>query len=229
MNIDKILESRIWPAAWGAFCRVFILAGLSLLAWGLDDVAGFLSNTVRAGLLTLVALDALFLAWLDYVTPPQPERGDRHDPSFWHAHISEGIYILAAFGDRRDVLTWSENETLRWVGLAATSAGLILALWANISWATYLRRNPERVSEDRVLLTDGPFRFIRYPNLLALVFYCLGSTLIFRSWVGLVLLVPLSTSIIARMNELERTYADLYSRVWPMRTHTSKRIIPFVY
>lgn len=229
MSVDQFFQTRIWRAAWGCFCRLFILAGLSLLAWGLDDLAGFFANPARLSLVLLVTVYALIVAGLDYLTPPQPERGERHDPSHWHAHISEGIYILVAYGDRRDILTWTDNPALRWAGLAVFLVGIAISLWANITWDRYLRRAPEHASEDSVLISEGPFRFIRYPGLVALIFYCLGSSLVFRSWVGLALLIPLLGSILTRANELERSFAERYSHMWPMRTRASKRLIPFVY
>ena len=231
MPLGKVLADKVWPAAWGFFSRFFILAGLSLLAWGLDDLAGFFSNPVRAGFIAVVTVSGLLLAGLVFITPPQPERqeGEPHDPTNWHAHISEGIYILTAYGDRRDVLTWTDDPVLRWVGLGVYLVGIVLSLWANITWINHLRREAGGASADPVLLVEGPYRLVRYPGLLWTVFYSLGVTIIFRSWTGLVLLLPLITSILVRVNERDRTFAERYRQVWPMRSHTSKRIIPFLY
>lgn len=231
MPPGRVFVDKVWPAVWGFFSRFFILAGLSLLAWGLDDLAGFFSSPVRAGFVAVVAVSGLLLAGLAFVTPPQPEReeGEPHDPTNWSAHISEGIYLAVAYGDRRDVLTWADEPALRWIGLAIYLVGIGLSLWANITWVNHLRREAGRACEDPVLLAEGPFRLIRYPGLLWLVFYCLGSAVMFRSWIGLVLLIPLVTSIAGRIHDRERAFAERYPQAWPMRSHTSKRIIPLVY
>ncbi len=80
-----------------------------------------------------------------------------------------------------------------------------------------------------VLLFEGPFKQIRYPFMVHLVFYCLGFSILFRSWIGVVLIIPLIGGIINRINNLEKIFEVQYKSIWPLRRHTSKRIIPYLY
>ena len=96
------------------------MLGLPLIAWGLADLAGFFSNPVRVAIAMIVLVLALAQAWMVYVTPKQPNEANAEARSTrlkWHSTLFEIILILAAFGDRRDILTWNENQLLRWVGL----------------------------------------------------------------------------------------------------------------
>ena len=118
---------------------------------------------------------------------------------------------------------------MRWAGLGIYLAGEVLSAWATLTWVNHLRKNTGRVQVDPVLLLDGPYRFIRHPGLLCIIIYGLGFALAFRSWVGLVLLIPLTAGFIHRIKNMERDLAEQYKQVWSLRRHTSKRLFPFLY
>lgn len=227
--LDRIFKSKIWSAI-GRFLSVcWIYLGLPLLAWGGSDLKGFLSNPVRASFFVVVLASAGVSAWLIYITPPHPEAEHRYDLGRWHAYMFETIFVLSAFGDRRGILAWVENPALRWIGLGIYLIGTSISIWANFTWVNHLRSEADRAVEDPVLLFEGPFHWIRYPALLYIVFYCLGVALMFRSWVGLFLMIPLIAGMLNRISSMEKIYAEKYKRVWPLRRHTSKKIFPFVY
>jgi len=227
--LDRIFKSKIWPALGRCLSICWIFLGLPLLAWGMDDLHGFLSNPVRAGFFGVVILSALISACLVYVTPPQPEGEPRFDLARWHAYMFETIYVLSAFGDRRGILAWAENPALRWTGLGIYLIGTGISIWSNLTWVNYLRREAERAVDNPALLFEGPFHWIRYPSLLYLAIYCLGYAFMFRSWVGLFLMIPLMAGILNRIDNMEKINAERYKRVWPLRRHTSKKIIPYLY
>lgn len=227
--LDRIFKHRIWSALWRCFSICWIFLGLPLLAWGVNDLRGFLSNPVRTSFLVVVTVSALISARLVYITPPQPEEEHRDDLGRWHAYMFETIFVLSAFGDRRGILAWAENPTLRWLGLGIYLIGTGISIWSNFTWVNHLRREAERAVDNPVLLFEGPFHWIRYPSLLYLSIYSLGFALMFRSWVGLFLMIPMILGILNRINSLEKIFAEKYKRVWPLRRHTSKKLIPFLY
>jgi protein-S-isoprenylcysteine O-methyltransferase Ste14 len=139
------------------------------------------------------------------------------------------VFLLAAYGDRRNIWVWAENPSLRWLGVGIYLVGAMLSVWANYTWVSHLRRNTERAYVDPALLFDGPYKYIRYPSLLYLIIYSLGFAVIFRSWTGLALLAPLTAGFIHRANNMERDFAEQYKKNWPLRRNTSKRIFPFLY
>ena len=227
--LKNILKNKLWSAVGQFLTTAFIFLGLALLAWGLGYLPSYFSSPVRTSFAIIVAIQSLFQAWVVYAKPPHAEPEHRLDLARWHAYLFETIFVLAAFGDRRGILAWDENISLRWVGVAIYLTGLALSFWSNITWLNHLRREGERAKEIPVLIFEGPFQWIRYPSLLSLAFYCLGFTFMFRSWVGLVLMLPLIWGIINRINNIEKVFEVRYKKVWAMRRHSSKRIIPYLY
>ena len=208
------------------------MLGLPLIAWGLDDLAGFFANPVRVAIAMIVLVLASVQAWMAYVTPPEPKEivsEPRSTRLKWHSTLFEIILILAAFGDRRDISTWNENQLVRWIGVGIYLVGAIISIWAGLTWANHLRREDVSADDSPVLLYKGPFRWIRYPTLLSLLLYSLGFAIAFRSWVGLALMIPLIAVVVNRTDKLDKGFAEQYRVAWPLRSYRSKRIIPFLY
>lgn len=208
------------------------MLGLPLIGWGLADLAGFFSNPVRVAIAMIVLVLALAQAWMIYVSPQQPNEAKAEVRSTrvkWHSTLFELILILAAFGDRRDILTWDENQPLRWVGLGIYLMGAILSIWAGLTWINHLWSEGESAVDNPVLLCEGLFKSIRYPTLLCLLLYSLGFAIAFRSWIGLALMVPLIAVVVNRIDKLDKGFAEQYRVAWPLRSYRSKRIFPFLY
>ncbi|RPH61840.1 MAG: hypothetical protein EHM81_03415 [Chloroflexi bacterium] len=229
MSPGKILKQKFRVGRMAGFFTLVYMLGLALLAWGVDDLAGFVSNPVRAAFAVIAIAQALFHIWIILRMPPQPKFELPPDQEHWHYGLAELIAILAAFGDRRNILTWSDSPSLRWVGLGVLLLGASYAIWANLTWVDHLRREAEQACDNPVLLSAGPFRWTRYPSLLVLIFCGLGFALSFRSWTGLVFLVALIGIIIRRINLWEKMYAQRYQHAWALRCQASKRILPFLY
>lgn len=226
---ERFFKSRYWSALSEFLYTASVLMGLSFLAWGVPDLPSFFSNPART-VFTLVALaQSLINALLAYVTPSKPKREPYHDLPRSHSFMLQTIIVLVAFGDRRNLLAWGESPVLRWVGLGIYLTGYALSIWANVTWIKHLQRQGERAFEHPVLLFEGPFKRIRYPSMVYLVLYCLGFSILFRSWIGLILIIPLIGGIINRINNMEKIFETQYKNIWPLRRHTSKRIIPYLY
>ena len=229
MSIAKVVENRAWLVFWHFLFRCFVMIGLPLLGWGLDDLSGFFASPVRTGFVIVATAQALINAWLIYGTRLPPQQNDRFEPYHSHFDIIEMIFFLAAFSARRDIMTWKADLLLGWLGLGIYMIGSGLSLWTNATWVNHLRREGERACGSPALLRAGPFRWIRYPSLLCLGFYSLGFSIMFQSWLGLALMIPLISIVIRRVKILEQENAEEYPKAWPERRQTSKRLIPFVY
>lgn len=227
--MERILESKLWSVASQFIITSLIFLGLVLLAWGWDDLAGFFSNPIRLSYAIIVGVQTIVNSWMVYITPKHTEQGQYYDVPRWHLYVFEAILVLAAFDDRRNMLTWNENTPLRWLGLVIYLSGWCLALWTNATWINHLRRQGEFACENPVLMFEGPYKWIRFPSLLYLAIYSLGIAMLFRSWMGLALMLPMIWGIVNRINGLEKIYAVRYKKVWSLRRHTSKRLIPRVF
>jgi protein-S-isoprenylcysteine O-methyltransferase Ste14 len=229
MSVAKVFENRAWLVFWHFLFRCFVMIGLPLLGWGLDDVAGFFASPVRVSFVVVATAQALINAWLIYGTRLPPQQDDRFEPYHSFFDIVELIFFLVAFSTRRNIMTWDAGWALGLVGLGIYLIGSSLSIWSNSTWVNHLRRGGERACSDPALLREGPFRWIRYPGLLCLGFYGLGFSIMFQSWLGLILMIPLMSIVTRRVKILEKENAEQYPKVWPERGRTSKRIIPFVY
>ena len=227
--LDKILKSKAWPVLGQFTYTVLVLLGLPILVWGTEALPEFFANPIRLMFSIVVLLQALISAWLVAITPPQPPHEYHFDLARWHSHIFEAIVALAAFGDRRGILAWNQNNAVRWIGLGVYLIGLFLAIWSNFSWIKHLRTEARLALNHPVLISEGPYRLIRYPSFLYLIFYALGVALLFRSGIGVALMIPLLGGIVNRINSLEKIFAEEYKKIWPLRRHTSKRLIPYLY
>ena len=228
-KMEKILESKFWSVASQFLITSLIFLGLVLLAWGWDDLAGYFSNTVRANYAIVVCIQTIVNSWMVYITPKHTEQKQNYGVARWHVYVFEAILVLSAFDDRRNMLTWSDNMPLRWMGLVIYLSGWGLALWTNATWINHLRQQGEFACENPVLMFEGPYKWIRFPSLLYLTIYGLGIALLFRSWMGLALMLPMIWGVVNRINGLEKIYAVRYKKVWSLRRHTSKRLIPYLY
>lgn len=227
---NRISRSKVWLVLGQSLYIPLVLLGLPLLGWGLDALPAFFGNPVRAAFAIVVGAQALIHAWLVSITPPEPDHEHRFDLARWHFHMFEIIVVTAAFGDRRGLLAWDQQtDSVRWIGLAVYLTGAVLAIWSQSAWIRHLRTQAALALNHPVLIYEGPYKLIRYPPFLYLILYSLGFVLIFRSWLGIVLMIPLLGNILNRIDSLEKIFAEQYKKIWALRCHNSKRLIPFLY
>jgi protein-S-isoprenylcysteine O-methyltransferase Ste14 len=188
-----------------------------------------MAEPARLSFAALAILQALTHAVLVYLSPRQPASEKQLDRAAWHALLFELSFILAAFGDRRNQLTWNAQPGLRWVGLGIYLLGAILSISANLTWLQHLRQNPQGNPGDPIFLTSGVYKIIRHPTQLSLILYCLGFSIAFRSWAGLSLLILLLPAILNHIHIQEKQFAQQYRLTWPARKRSSKRLLPFIY
>ncbi|MBI3161186.1 MAG: hypothetical protein HYZ23_01690 [Chloroflexi bacterium] len=227
--INNILKSRVWSSLWLWFSRSFIMLGLPMLAWGLDDISGFVSSSIRGTLMIVIQAQAIITAWMLYHIPPQTKPVQNPGEEHWHYSLMELVFIIAAYGDKHNAVTWNSNAAWQWLGVVIYSFGSIYGTWTNYTWVNHLRREAGRAKEIPALLGEGPYTWTRHPSLLSLIAYSIGFSLAFRSWTGLVFTLAVIFAVVRRINIWEADYAERYPKIWPLRKRTSKRIVPFLY
>jgi len=205
------------------------LFGLSLVAFALGrgDWGEFFRSPARVGALG-VSLSGL-VAFTDFGGMNPGKKEDRANRWIFGpvAVLSLGLAVLPAYLDGRNL--WVTDEAVTpYVGLALLTLGGALRLAA-----VYVlgRRFTGLVAiqDGHRLKTDGLYRYVRHPSYAGMLLYMAGYVLVFRCWLGLLLVAGTLALLLARMNAeealLEREFGEEYGsyrrRTW--------RLVPWVY
>jgi protein-S-isoprenylcysteine O-methyltransferase Ste14 len=134
---------------------------------------------------------------------------------------------LPAYTDRMRISIVGDN-TVRWVGVAIFTVGVVLRLWPVFVLGRRFS-GLVAIQPGHTLVTTGIYRVIRHPSYLGLLLSSFGWALGFRSGAGLVLAALMIVPVVARIRAEERLlreeFGDQYAAY---RAHTS-RLIPGVY
>ncbi len=138
------------------------------------------------------------------------------------------IFILAGFDAGR--FRWSQVsiwiQVLAWAGLLMSAA---LIFWA-VRTNTFLSRQA-RIQEERghVVVTSGPYRYIRHPMYLGILilFLCLGPAL--GSWYALVPGLAIDILFIIRTAKEDRMLREELAGYQDYAQHVRYRLVPGVW
>jgi protein-S-isoprenylcysteine O-methyltransferase Ste14 len=222
----------------GSFLRTVVLyAGLPLLGWGFDDVAGFFALPQRliyaigiAGFGLVAACQMIFL--------PESFHGGkgRAEKFVPRQHIVRlavtlllflGL-ILIPFADRRSLLVMVENSDLRWIGLVLGVLGLGLIFWSGLSLGR-LYSQEVTLQEGHRLITYGAYRLVRHPRYLGVFLLGVGLSMLFRSWLGLGMTAVVMTIVLFRIRDEEALMHKEFGAEWDAYCRKASKLIPFLW
>jgi protein-S-isoprenylcysteine O-methyltransferase Ste14 len=230
-NADMFAARRLF---WFTFSLLStsVLFGMSWAAFALGsrgDWLAFFQSWARVGALVVsLALSALVL-FCDFggMNPGKKEdRGNR-----WIflpiTVLSLGMAVLPAYLDGRDL--WTTNEAVTpYLGLVLLTVGGVLRLAAVFVLGRRFT-GLVAIQEQHRLQTAGLYGYIRHPSYAGLLLYMAGFVLVFRCWLGLLLVAGMFAVLLARMNaeeallvsEFGEEYASYRARTW--------RLVPWIY
>jgi protein-S-isoprenylcysteine O-methyltransferase Ste14 len=135
--------------------------------------------------------------------------------------------LVPPYCDRRDI--WViDGDTARYFGLFLFFAGSILRLAAVFVLGRRFS-GLVAIQPDHKLKTDGLYRYIRHPSYSGLIASMIGYVLIFRSMIGLALIVLLLLCLLSRMNDEERFLEAHFGEEYRNYRLRTRRLVPFVY
>jgi len=175
---------------------------------------------------------ALVLSAVAAVSPFNVSTGRRADiGDLWIVPV--GIVVTALFAwlppwlDSRD--RWViDGEAVRWLGVVLFVAGSALRLWP----VFVLGRRFSAVvaiQERHEPATDGPYRWVRNPSYLGGLVGGLGWALVFRSVVGVLLLLPFLWLLVTRIHAEEALLASEFGPTYEAYRQRTWRLLPWVY
>ncbi len=215
-----------------------IYLGLPLLGWGLNNLADFFAFPQLLGYAISIAAFGLLAA---YIIQRPGGMGNTLGKGQENKFIPRqrlvrliitvmllGALVFVPFADRRDIWVMVNNPALRWTGLVLATLGMSLIFWSGIALGRLY--SPEvTLQEDHHLVTSGPYRFIRHPRYLGGAVQGIGLSLLFRSWLGLILTLVFLVTIRFRIRDEEAMMNREFGLEWQAYCKKSWRLVPLVF
>jgi protein-S-isoprenylcysteine O-methyltransferase Ste14 len=205
--------------------------GLSFAAFSLGrgDWVAFFQSPARVGAIVVsLALSALVaFSGFGGMNPGKKEDRDNRWIFGPLAVLSLALAVLPAYLDGRNV--WAADEAVTpYVGLALLTFGGALRLAAVFALGRRFT-GLVAIQEGHRLQTGGLYRHIRHPSYLGLLLYMAGFVLVFRCWLGLLLVAAMLAVLLARMNAEEALLESEFGEEYASYRRRTWRLVPWVY
>lgn len=211
---------------------------LPLIGWGLDDLPGFFSFPQFVGYSISIAAFGLLAGYLiqrpgGMGNATGKGQEDKFNPRqrivrFLVTGMLFGALVFVPFADRRGIGVLVHNDLMRWLGLALEITGMGLIFWSGIALGRLY--SPEvTLQQDHHLVTYGPYRLIRHPRYLGGMIQGIGLSLLFRSWIGLLLTMIFIVIVMFRIKDEEAMMSKEFGQEWQVYCQKSWRLIPWVF
>jgi protein-S-isoprenylcysteine O-methyltransferase Ste14 len=216
---------------------VILYLGVPLMGWGLGHLVGFFSASHRFAYAVLVVAFGLAVGY-QAIDAPEGIRGRRGQEGKLVSRqtvvrivLVIGLYValfLLPFADRRSVGVYTGGQPGAWLGLVLIALGYGLVYWSGVLLGRQYSAEVT-IQEEHQLITSGVYGYIRHPRYLGVILLALGMSLLFRSWVGLVLSLPLAGALLFRITDEEDLMAKEFGRVWEEYCRRTWRLIPLLF
>jgi protein-S-isoprenylcysteine O-methyltransferase Ste14 len=169
----------------------------------------------------------LVLVWAVLAAGSSP---GRYSPRAWAMRLTlAAILVIGAYLSSQGRLPRGVVQPPGGVALAGAAlcvAGLAFALWARISMGRQWGM-PMTLRDKPMLVTTGPFAYVRHPIYTGIATMLIGSAL--TNPVASVAAVVLTAYFIYSARREERDMLRLWPDVYPAYVQRTKRFVPFVF
>jgi protein-S-isoprenylcysteine O-methyltransferase Ste14 len=216
---------------------LLIYLGVTLLGWGLDDLAGYLSLPPRLWYAVTVGIFSLAVGIQAYGSTAgiRGSKGDESKFVFRQRVVRIGLvlslYITLFFiplFDRRSIAVFDDGGIVRWLAVGLSAVGYTLVFWSGLALGKQYSADVT-IQSDHQLITDSIYRFIRHPRYMGVIALSVGISCVFRSWIGLVASVLFLAIILFRIRDEEAVMLKEFGAEWEAYCKCSWRLIPYIY
>lgn len=211
----------------------FIFVGLPVLAWGIGDVSQFLAHPARLGYVLIIAI--LQVGAIVYNPQVGRNREERQNTAaaprldlLLIQLLSLGLVLVAPYTDKQNLLGLNLGDGLRFAGLVLLVPGFVLMQMAE----KYLARQfsvAVTLQKDHQLIQTGPYKLIRHPRYLGILLFFMGIALVFRSLLGVAMVLALFGVLVWRIGAEEKLMGQAFGEEWDVYRRKSWRLLPFVF
>ena len=217
------------------FLTALLLVMLSLVAflaievWAYGDTRRFFQQPARLGMVVatvLLALLALFSRSSGLSSGEREDRGNR-----WVVPTLLVLSLLLAwlppYLDGRDLWTLPQ-PIIPYIGLILYVLGGVLRIMPVFALGRRFS-GLVAIQHGHRLKTDGLYRFIRHPSYMGLLVSCTGLVLIFRCWIGLLIVAGIFVILLARIKSEEALLASTFGEEYEAYRRRTWRLVPWLY
>jgi protein-S-isoprenylcysteine O-methyltransferase Ste14 len=174
----------------------------------------------------------LITVWVLGAFTAKPDVGSSPRIVYWLWQISLlGLLIFAILQNPHDDALFLERgffnlgPAVSWVGALLTVIGVAFAIWARFrlgrNWGSNTKKDP-------VLVTSGPYAYVRHPIYTGAMLALFGSALT-GSIVAIAMFMGSVIFSLLRIHKEERVMLCLFPGQYPRYQARTKKIIPFVW
>lgn len=216
---------------------LLIYLGVTLLGWGLGDLAGFFSSAPRLGYAIVVGLFSLAVGVQAYGSTEGIRGGKGEEGKFVFRQRLVRIGLVLAlyialffipFFDRRGFGVFGNSDIVRWLGVVLSALGFSLVFWSGLTLGRQYSADVT-IQEGHHLITHSIYRYIRNPRYLGVIALSIGVSCIFRSWVGLIASLLFLVILLYRIKDEESLMHKEFGGEWEAYCQRSWRLIPYLY
>jgi protein-S-isoprenylcysteine O-methyltransferase Ste14 len=208
-----------------------VLFGLAFVAFGFGrgDWVAFFHSPARVGAIVVSLALSLSVAFSSFGGMNPGKREDRRNRWIFGPFfaLALGLAVLPAYLDGRNL--WVTDEVVTpYVGLALLTLGGTLRIAAVYALGRRFT-GLVAIQEGHRLQTGGLYRYIRHPSYAGMLLYLAGYVLVFRCWVGLLLVATMLAVLVARMNAEEALLDSEFGEEYTSYSRRTWRLMPWVY
>jgi protein-S-isoprenylcysteine O-methyltransferase Ste14 len=209
----------------------FVLFGVSFVVFSLGrgNWVAFFQSPARMGALVVSLALSMLVVFCDFGGMNPGKREDRGNRWIFGPFLvlSLGLAVLPAYLDGRNL--WVTDETITpYVGLALLTLGGALRLAAVFVLGRRFT-GLVAIQEQHRLQTEGLYRYIRHPSYAGMLLYMAGYVLVFRCWLGLLLVLGTFAILVARMKSEEALLESEFGEEYTSYRGRTWRLLPWIY
>jgi protein-S-isoprenylcysteine O-methyltransferase Ste14 len=222
-------QRLLWLVVTLVTLAVFFGLSLAAFAAGRGDWAEFFQSPARVGAMVISLVLAVVAVFSDFGGMNPGKKEDRRNRWIFAplTVLSLALAVLPAYLD--GLKLWTTDEAVTpYVGLALLAVGGALRL-APVFVLGRRFTGLVAIQEGHRLETGGLYRLIRHPSYAGLLLYTAGFVLVFRCWLGLLLVAGILALLVARMNAEEQLLESEFGEEYATYRRHTWRLMPWIY
>jgi protein-S-isoprenylcysteine O-methyltransferase Ste14 len=211
--------------------------GVSLLGWGLNDLADFFAYGPRLGYALVVVIFGLAIGFQAIDAP----EGIRGNPGEKERVVRRQrilmIILIPLLYSTLFFLPYAAQHFIgiihipqgwAWFGFVLCATGFALVFWSGLTLGRMYSKDVT-IQKDHKLVTTGIYQYIRHPRYLGVILISLGLGLVHHSWIGIAAIVLVFVLFYIRIKDEEAVMSQQFGEAWDNYCKRSWRLIPYVY